>query len=168
MFWLLKRRKKKSKHCRYCNKCVDEFDHHCKWLNNCIGKQNYRYDRTDRTRLLLTERRYFIVLLTSCLSFTAIQFLFHLLYVLVSIIFFSEMKSRGEPGKGSSSVLVETISVASSYPNNAGKIIPFLISNIFYAGIIGLVSLLLAQLFFFHVMLSMHFHEIARSSDDLI
>ncbi|KAK9845560.1 hypothetical protein WJX84_004259 [Apatococcus fuscideae] len=31
----------RSKQCRKCDKCVQDFDHHCIWLNNCIGKANY-------------------------------------------------------------------------------------------------------------------------------
>lgn len=29
-----------SRHCYFCNKCIEEFDHHCFWINNCIGKNN--------------------------------------------------------------------------------------------------------------------------------
>ena len=28
------------KHCFFCDKCINEFDHHCIWLNKCICKSN--------------------------------------------------------------------------------------------------------------------------------
>lgn len=30
----------KTKHCFYCDRCIDNFDHHCYWVNNCISKKN--------------------------------------------------------------------------------------------------------------------------------
>lgn len=33
---------KRSRHCRTCARCVENFDHHCMWINNCIGRKNYK------------------------------------------------------------------------------------------------------------------------------
>ncbi|KAG2448614.1 hypothetical protein HYH02_006503 [Chlamydomonas schloesseri] len=30
-------------HCRYCDRCVQGFDHHCWWLGVCVGAKNHHY-----------------------------------------------------------------------------------------------------------------------------
>jgi hypothetical protein len=29
-------------HCKYCNICIEQYDHHCPWLSKFIGKKNLR------------------------------------------------------------------------------------------------------------------------------
>lgn len=33
-------RKPRSRHCNYCDKCIQDFDHHCIYLSCCVGRKN--------------------------------------------------------------------------------------------------------------------------------
>lgn len=44
----------RAKHCRQCDRCVEDFDHHCPWIDNCVGKKN-RVPFTLFLRLLVIK-----------------------------------------------------------------------------------------------------------------
>ncbi|GLC43260.1 hypothetical protein PLESTF_000409900 [Pleodorina starrii] len=53
----LRRSPATTQHCRYCDRCVDGFDHHCMWLGVCVGGRNHhlfaRYATTQTAVVLL-------------------------------------------------------------------------------------------------------------------
>lgn len=57
---------RKQVHCRYCNICVNCFDHHCFWLGCCINEDNYGWFMISLTNAICI---YLLGLLDSAVYF---------------------------------------------------------------------------------------------------
>lgn len=116
---------KTSKHCRFCEKCIDRFDHHCQWLNTCIGSHNY----PDFFRCV-----------TAVFWFTFWELL---AFAFTAALWFTQ----GEDGHVRSNIR-STYGIA-----RGGGETTFLSLFFIYMFVVAVTVAMIAQLFFFHIML---------------
>ena len=54
-----------TSHCKYCDSCVEKFDHHCFWIGNCVGKNNYHDFFVFLISLLIFDFLKFVISITT-------------------------------------------------------------------------------------------------------
>jgi len=115
---------KTSKHCRFCSKCCDGFDHHCVYLNTCIGAANYKY---------------FFKSVSGVFFFTAAECV---AFIMLVARFFAEEKTGPVRTR-----------IRSVYNCGSEGEFLFIAFSIAFTIILVITVAMIAQLFFFHVML---------------
>ena len=119
-----------SMHCKFCNKCVANFDHHCHWLNTCVGKANYDY---------------FFYTVGSTLSMVVVR---GGVLAGLAITFFIQYAQEMNTGKPGGSILERS---NNWFGADAGLAVGLV--NAVFVVIDGVCIALLAQLFLFHIKL---------------
>jgi len=122
-----------SVHCQFCGKCTAGFDHHCLYLNTCVGKANYQY---------------FLWVLGSTLSMVIARG--GILSGLVITFFIQYAQAQGTDGGSRGTTLDQSNSWLGADTDFSLFVA---IVNTVFISIDITCTILLAQLFFFHVRL---------------
>ena len=84
----------RAHHCKFCDVCVEEYDHHSQMISNCVGKRNRKRFFLMLTLCLLTILEIFVLCLYNLLDEKTrddrIKVIYSLVFlVLCSFLFFS-------------------------------------------------------------------------------